>query len=241
VYISVVCSSMWCVFSCLSAPVPWLVGGGGSLVGCFLFLFCFFFFFFFLSRLFCFFFFFFFFLSLFVSLFLLLISLFLHRLTCLSESTLVSITVCLPLMLQGRAPRFLNMGDRSQLPVAVYNRSPSKLRVSLAARCANARLLTTGMKVEIAPNSREGVCVVISPSCLPPAKNSLSLLCVWHICFFLYGLVVVVSLSSLSSLSLFLCHILTIYCVCAWCMCIVNENLVAFCLCDFDCVVCASI
>jgi len=68
-----------------------------------------------------------------------------------------SITACLPLMLQGRAPRFLNMGDRSQIPVAVYNRSSSPVSVSLAARCANATLQNAGMKVEIAPNSREDV------------------------------------------------------------------------------------
>jgi Alpha-2-macroglobulin family len=148
------------------------------------------------------------------SLFLLLISLFLHRLTCLSESTLVSITVCLPLMLQGRAPRFLNMGDRSQLPVAVYNRSPSKLRVSLAARCANARLLTTGMKVEIAPNSREGVCVVISPSCLPPAKNSLSRVCMAHMFLSLWACCCCFSLFSLFSLLVSVSYSYDILCMC---------------------------
>src|SRR5690606_16724729 len=48
------------------------------------------------------------------------------------------ITVRLPLMVRPSAPRFLNFGDRFELPLVIQNQTDRELEVTLAARAQNA-------------------------------------------------------------------------------------------------------
>ena len=51
-----------------------------------------------------------------------------------------ALTARLPLMVRPSAPRFLNFGDRFELPVVVHNRTEAALPVHVAARARNANL-----------------------------------------------------------------------------------------------------
>lgn len=51
-----------------------------------------------------------------------------------------AITARLPLMVRPSAPRFLNFGDRFELPVVVQNQTDQPMQVDLAVRAANAAL-----------------------------------------------------------------------------------------------------
>jgi uncharacterized protein YfaS (alpha-2-macroglobulin family) len=53
------------------------------------------------------------------------------------EST---VTARLPLMVRPSAPRFLNFGDRFELPIVLQNQTDAAMTVSLAARASNAEL-----------------------------------------------------------------------------------------------------
>ena len=68
-----------------------------------------------------------------------------------SEST---ITARLPLMVRPSAPRFLNYGDRFELPVVLQNQTDAALEVDLAARATNAKLDGPGVRVTVPANDR---------------------------------------------------------------------------------------
>ncbi len=54
-----------------------------------------------------------------------------------------SITARLPLMVRPSAPRFLNFGDRFELPVVVQNQTDVSMKVDVAVRASNAQLLSS--------------------------------------------------------------------------------------------------
>jgi alpha-2-macroglobulin len=69
-----------------------------------------------------------------------------------AEST---IAARLPLMVRASPPRFLNLGDRFELPVVLQNQTDAPLTVDLAARAANATLTAgAGRRVAVPANDR---------------------------------------------------------------------------------------
>ena len=68
------------------------------------------------------------------------------------EST---ITARLPLMVRASAPRFLNFGDRFELPVVLQNQTDDPLEVDVALETANLTLTgTSGRRVTVPANDR---------------------------------------------------------------------------------------
>ena len=68
------------------------------------------------------------------------------------EST---ITARLPLMVRPSPPRFLNFGDRFELPVVVQNQTDTPLSVAVAVRSSNADLVAgPGRRVHVPANDR---------------------------------------------------------------------------------------
>jgi uncharacterized protein YfaS (alpha-2-macroglobulin family) len=68
------------------------------------------------------------------------------------EST---ITARLPLMVRPSPPRFLNFGDRFELPVVVQNQTDTPLSVAVAVRASNADLVAgQGRRVSVPANGR---------------------------------------------------------------------------------------
>ena len=66
-----------------------------------------------------------------------------------------SITARMPLMVRPSAPRFLNFGDRFELPVVVQNQTDEPLEASVAVRAANAELTEgAGRRVRVPANDR---------------------------------------------------------------------------------------
>jgi alpha-2-macroglobulin len=66
-----------------------------------------------------------------------------------------TITARLPLMARPSAPRFLNFGDRVELPVVVQNQTDSAMDVSVAVRATNAELTEgAGRRVTVPANDR---------------------------------------------------------------------------------------
>ncbi len=66
-----------------------------------------------------------------------------------------AITARLPLMVRLSAPRFLNFGDRFELPVVVQNQTNNPLDVSVAVRAGNAILTNGGgRKITVPANDR---------------------------------------------------------------------------------------
>jgi hypothetical protein len=66
-----------------------------------------------------------------------------------------TLTARLPLMVRPSPPRFLNMGDRFELPVVLQNQTDAPLTVDLAARAANLDLTQGfGRKVQVPANDR---------------------------------------------------------------------------------------
>jgi alpha-2-macroglobulin len=69
-----------------------------------------------------------------------------------NEST---ITARLPLMVRPSAPRFLNFGDKIELPVVVQNQTDSPMDVNIAVRASNAELTAgAGRRVTVPANDR---------------------------------------------------------------------------------------
>jgi uncharacterized protein YfaS (alpha-2-macroglobulin family) len=65
------------------------------------------------------------------------------------------ITARLPLMARPSAPRFLNFGDRAELPVVVQNRNDREVTVNVAVRATNAELTEgAGRRVSVPANGR---------------------------------------------------------------------------------------
>jgi uncharacterized protein YfaS (alpha-2-macroglobulin family) len=66
-----------------------------------------------------------------------------------------AITARLPLMARPSAPRFLNFGDRFELPVVLQNQTNAAMTVSLAVRATNAELTDgAGRRITIPANDR---------------------------------------------------------------------------------------
>lgn len=65
-----------------------------------------------------------------------------------------AITARLPLMLRPSPPRFLNYGDKFELPVVVQNQTDSPLTVQVAVRATNVLLSETGKTVTVPANDR---------------------------------------------------------------------------------------
>jgi uncharacterized protein YfaS (alpha-2-macroglobulin family) len=74
------------------------------------------------------------------------------KLAGMGEST---ITARMPLMVRPSAPRFLNFGDRFELPVVVQNQTDAPMNVQVAVRAANANLTQgSGCSVTVPANDR---------------------------------------------------------------------------------------
>src|SRR5262249_5598853 len=70
----------------------------------------------------------------------------------IGEST---ITARLPIMARPSAPRFLNFGDKVELPVVVQNQTDQAMQVDVAVRAANAQMTEgQGRRVTGPPNDR---------------------------------------------------------------------------------------
>jgi uncharacterized protein YfaS (alpha-2-macroglobulin family) len=66
-----------------------------------------------------------------------------------------SITARLPLMVRPSAPRFLNFGDKFDLPVVLQNQTDQEMTVEVAARASNAYLTAGfGRRVKVPANDR---------------------------------------------------------------------------------------
>jgi len=66
-----------------------------------------------------------------------------------------AITARLPIMVRPSAPRFLNFGDRFELPVVVQNQTNKALMVDVAARASNAKFTDgSGRRVRVPANDR---------------------------------------------------------------------------------------
>jgi uncharacterized protein YfaS (alpha-2-macroglobulin family) len=66
-----------------------------------------------------------------------------------------NLTARLPLMVRPSAPRFLNFGDRFELPVVIQNQTDAALTVDVVAESANLKLDgSQGQRVEVPANDR---------------------------------------------------------------------------------------
>jgi alpha-2-macroglobulin len=66
-----------------------------------------------------------------------------------------NITARLPLMVRPSAPRFLNFGDKIELPIVVQNQTDSPMDVAVAVRAGNAELTEgAGRRVSVPANDR---------------------------------------------------------------------------------------
>lgn len=66
-----------------------------------------------------------------------------------------SLVARLPLMMRPSPPRFLNFGDKSELPIVLQNQTDAPLSVQLAVRASNAILSNgAGKQVTVPPNDR---------------------------------------------------------------------------------------
>lgn len=66
-----------------------------------------------------------------------------------------AITARLPLMVRPSPPRFMNFGDKIELPVVVQNQTDSPMTVDVAVRAHNAELTAgAGRRIQVAANDR---------------------------------------------------------------------------------------
>jgi hypothetical protein len=65
-----------------------------------------------------------------------------------------NITARLPLMVRPSAPRFLNFGDKFELPVVLQNQTDEDLVVDVVARANNLELAVGGLRVTVPANDR---------------------------------------------------------------------------------------
>jgi uncharacterized protein YfaS (alpha-2-macroglobulin family) len=68
-----------------------------------------------------------------------------------------NLTARLPLMVRPSVPRFLNFGDKFELPVILQNQTDQPMTVDVAARAANLELGNTGLRVTVPANDRVNV------------------------------------------------------------------------------------
>ncbi|MGE0493138.1 MAG: alpha-2-macroglobulin family protein [Vulcanimicrobiota bacterium] len=74
-----------------------------------------------------------------------------------------SLTARLPLMVRQSPPRFLNLGDRCQLPIVLHNQTDDALETEVAMRAANAHLVERGYRVTVPANDRVEVLFEVEP------------------------------------------------------------------------------
>jgi uncharacterized protein YfaS (alpha-2-macroglobulin family) len=67
-----------------------------------------------------------------------------------------NITARLPLMVRPSAPRFLNFGDKFELPVVLQNQTDAPMTVDVVARATNLDLGNGGLRVNVPANDRVG-------------------------------------------------------------------------------------
>jgi uncharacterized protein YfaS (alpha-2-macroglobulin family) len=65
-----------------------------------------------------------------------------------------NITARLPLMVRPSAPRFLNFGDKFELPVVLQNQTDEPMTVEVVARATNLELDSAGLRVTVPANDR---------------------------------------------------------------------------------------
>jgi uncharacterized protein YfaS (alpha-2-macroglobulin family) len=65
-----------------------------------------------------------------------------------------NLTARLPLMVRPSAPRFLNFGDKFELPVVLQNQTDLPMTVDVAARATNLELGNSGQRVTVPANDR---------------------------------------------------------------------------------------
>ena len=65
-----------------------------------------------------------------------------------------NLTARLPLMVRPSAPRFLNFGDKFELPVILQNQTDEPLSVDVVARATNLELGSAGLRVTVPANDR---------------------------------------------------------------------------------------
>jgi uncharacterized protein YfaS (alpha-2-macroglobulin family) len=65
-----------------------------------------------------------------------------------------NITARLPLMVRPAAPRFLNFGDKFELPVVLQNQTDEPMTVEVVARATNLELDSAGLRVTVPANDR---------------------------------------------------------------------------------------
>ncbi|MCA1900157.1 MAG: Ig-like domain-containing protein, partial [Chloroflexi bacterium] len=65
-----------------------------------------------------------------------------------------NLTARLPLMVRPSAPRFLNFGDKFELPVVLQNQTDEDLTVDVIARASNLEVQETGKRVTVPANDR---------------------------------------------------------------------------------------
>jgi len=65
-----------------------------------------------------------------------------------------NITARLPLMVRPSAPRFLNFGDKFELPVVLQNQTDIAMTVDVVARATNLEIENAGLRVEVPANDR---------------------------------------------------------------------------------------
>lgn len=69
-----------------------------------------------------------------------------------------SVTACLPLMVRPNAPRFLNFGDKFELPIIVHNQTNRAMQVEVAAAASNLKFSSNnGVVCTIPADSRREV------------------------------------------------------------------------------------
>ncbi|MDT4953339.1 MAG: alpha-2-macroglobulin [Acidobacteriota bacterium] len=90
------------------------------------------------------------------------------------EST---ITARMPLMARPSAPRFLNFGDRFELPIVVQNQTDQPMRVDVAVRATNAELTDgAGRRVTVPANDRVEVRLPVSANHAGTARFQVGIL-----------------------------------------------------------------
>ncbi len=65
-----------------------------------------------------------------------------------------NITARLPLMVRPSAPRFLNFGDKFELPIVLQNQTDDAMTVNVVIRATNLELENNGMSVNVPANDR---------------------------------------------------------------------------------------
>jgi alpha-2-macroglobulin len=90
-----------------------------------------------------------------------------------------AITARMPLMVKPSAPRFLNLGDRLELPIVMQNQTDDPMSVDLAVRASKAtfsisatsdQALTTGRRLTVPANDRLEVRIPVAPTTTGTAR-----------------------------------------------------------------------